>query len=179
MAIEQMTSIKEAIKKLAKSDFPCIMQGKVKEVDENKRTCIVTSLVSETDIPEVRLNAVIDDNQNYLVSYPKQNSLVWIAFSDDSLEAFVVAMSEVTKVEWRCPKIIFNKGDKKGMVILEKTVDRLNNIEKTLNKLLNDYTFHVHSDPLSGTTGTIVVPPTATSIIPTVNSDIENTDILQ
>lgn len=127
-----MSELRELIKKLAETEQATIVQGKVKSVDQNKRTCIVTTLISEAEIPDVRLNAVIDTNDKYHVMYPKEKSVVWLAFADNSNEAVVIACSEVTKIETRCDNIVYNKGLNKGLVKIDPLKAELTRLQANI-----------------------------------------------
>jgi hypothetical protein len=131
-----MSELAKHIKRLAKSPYSHIQQATVVSVDEGKRTCVVNLLVGDVEIPDVRLTAVEDEAEDFFVMLPKVDSLVWIAFADESHEAVVIAVSVVTKT-------VFNGGKQKGMPLLTP-------LERELNKL------HTKIDSLKTAIGTAI-----------------------
>ncbi len=120
----------EKLKTLGRS--PWIVQvATVKEVDTTKLSCTVELLSDETEIPNIRLKAGIDEIKDGLVQIPKVNSVVLIAMINFNIQTHViVAFSEVEEA-------IFFNGENGGLVIIGELVTKLNNLESKVNDLIS------------------------------------------
>lgn len=167
-----MSEFAKHIKKLAKSPYLHIQQATVVSVDESKRTCVVKLLVSDAEIPDVRLNAVEDEETDFFVMIPKDKSLVWIGFADESNEAVVIAVSVTTK-------IMFNGGKQKGMLLHDKVKRELNKLEQNTTILKNaTNAIAMALDALvPGTSG--IFATSVAAMQAQLDSDLENKKILQ
>ncbi len=171
----EVEEIRNAIRAVVAEMIPVQTQwGTVIKVTGN--TCSVKLSKTETEMPNVFLG--FDDGDRQVI--PEDGSKVLIGIVNNlRTGGFILMAEKVKEMRYYADKTVFNKGLKKGLVLLEKVVQKLNNLEQQHNKALLDFVTHTHIDPLSGATGVIVVPPQATSIIPTQESELENTKIIQ
>ena len=121
----------------------------IKSVDEAKRSCVIT--IDKYDIEAVRLNAVIDDNENASFIVPVIGSWVLVSYILGSeTDAFISAFSEVEKIITKAnsldaeitevilkglESLIINNGDNDGLVKVIDLTEKLNNIESDINSL--------------------------------------------
>ena len=135
----------------------------VKSVDLDNLTCVV-ELLNETEIPDVRLKAAVDEipgvtTKDGLVQIPVVESTVLVAMiGNESATRFVLAFSDVDEV------VMFS-GAFGGLIKVTSLVTKLNNLENKVNALI--------------TWGLTVSPPFApgTLLTATVRADIENTKV--
>lgn len=99
--------------------------AQVLEVDESEFTC--TILLDEVEIPEVRLRAVVSDNQSINVLPVVGSQVVVGKLADD--DYIVIACDKVTMYQVTIGTTIF-KLDSSGVLISKGT--------ETLNKILTD-----------------------------------------
>lgn len=128
-----MSELSDALMRLRKRGKMSICEASVISVNKNKKLVDVKTLVGKADVPEVRLKAAINENQNYQVLYPKKKSIVWIAFADNTNEAVIIAYSEIDSIECKCDDIKFNDGLNKGLVNILPLKAELARIEANLN----------------------------------------------
>lgn len=167
------------VKKFSLTSIP-IITGVVSDVDEEEYTC--TLLVDDdTDgLKGVRLKMALDNTENGIITIPENDATaVVMVLNNIEHDLVLLHASKYKEMRLNVEKLVFNKGLNKGLVLVEKLLTKLNNLENQHNKLLLDFTTHVNIDPISGVTGTISVPPQSTSIIPTQLIDIENKNIIQ
>ena len=173
-----MSGIAENIRKLANANkcIERIQQATVVSVDEGKRICVVKLLVSGAEIPDVRLCAVQDENDDFYVMVPKVKSTVWIGFSDDSYEAVLIAVSVVTKT-------IFNGGKQKGMLLHDPVKREIEKLNTNLTILKNAITasFSAQDSILTGigSAANTAFNPVVATMQQQDLSDLENKKILQ
>ena len=139
--------------------------------------CTVLRVFDEMEIKEVRLNCSTTENEGVVI-VPKKDSHVLIT-SIDGLYWFVSQYSAIDKITVDAEsKIIFNGGENKGLIQIEKLTQKL-------NELVDKFNQHTHTGTFSGAIGEIPVSGTieATSI-PTpitepffVKSDYEDENI--
>ena len=166
--------LKEATKEKAAELYSVV--GTVDRVDQAERSVVVTPIDGGAKIYGVRLNAVFGGDKG-LAMIPAEGSFVVVTFLNP-LTGFVSICSDLDRVEIDCEDVVFNKGTNEGLVIVGALVDKINQLEEKVNQLQSDYKTHVHTDPISGTTGKLLVPFTGTPIAPTTTKqDIENTKI--
>ncbi len=119
----------------ALSKCPWIVEAAtVKEVDEDNLSCVVELLVDETEIPNVRLKAGIDNVTDGMVQIPEVDSVVLIGMiNNDYNNRCVVAFSKVTKT-------LFNGGDSGGLINIQTLIDNLNKTNDVVNAIKNSLT---------------------------------------
>ena len=173
-----LSEIKESIQKMAsKGGAGIVFNAKVKSV-QGDTTCTVE--LDGLTVSDVRLRAVVNSETSKILVTPKTGSYVLVAdLSGDLSQLAVVGYSEVEKIEVDAnDKIIFNGGENKGLIQIEKLTQKLND-------LVNKFNQHTHPGTFSGTIGGAPVSGTinATSI-PTqitepffVKSDYEDENI--
>lgn len=107
------------------SDSALIL-AKVKNVDG--KTCTVT--IDELELADVRLRAVVNDEESGIVITPTVGSFVMITdlSNGDKRDWAVVMYSEIDKIE-------INGGKNGGLIKIEDLVSRLNAIEDDINNL--------------------------------------------
>lgn len=140
----------------------------VKNVDEANLTCTVV-LLNDTEIPDVRLKAAIDETpgsttKDGLVQIPVVDSTVLVAMiGNDTSTRFVMAFSEVDKV-------MFYGGSNEGLIKINELVEKLNDMVSKFNS-------HTHTGVTTGggTSGTIAPPQQMDTV---ENSDFENNKVL-
>lgn len=173
-----MSRIADYIKRLAESEEVGIeaFLGTVTSVDEDARTCNVQPLMDDAEFKNVWLQGSSESTEGVLV-VPKVDSEV-VCIAIDDFQAVVINTTSVEKVLIDTDLVQFNGGDNDGMVKVNPLVTKLNNIENWISEFSVIWTAHVHTDPLSGTTGpTSSAAPTAPT--QTIKSDLENTNITQ
>jgi len=105
--------------------------GEVVSVDENARTVEV----KPDDGPEVESNIQAKQESNAgLALVPEVGSRVIVGFLSEDY-AYVVATSKVKKYLLDCDEVTVNGGDNGGIPITPDVVERLNNVEKDINKI--------------------------------------------
>ena len=108
------------------TDASALVLAKVKNVDG--QTCTVT--IDELELADVRLRAVVNDEDSGILVTPKVGSFVMITdlSNGDKRDWAVVMYSEVDKVE-------FNGGQNGGLINIKDLVSHINTIEEDLNNL--------------------------------------------
>ncbi|MFD0997677.1 hypothetical protein ACFQ21_00095 [Ohtaekwangia kribbensis] len=142
-------------------------------VDAEGLSCDV-QLADETDIPDVRLKAALDNITDGIVELPKVNSTVLVCLiGNDKQTRFVIACSEVDKV------VMFD-GTNGGVVKIQPLVDRMNAIEDKLNDLIGKFKEHTHIGVQTGG-GTSGIPDPSSILIEDIDQtdreDLENTKV--
>lgn len=146
--------------------FPAI----VKQVDG--ATCTIT--IGNLDISDVRLRAVVNNQQDQLLMTPKQQSQVLVAdMSGGELrELVVIAYSEIetlnltigqTSLKAEDGQITINGGYNNGLVKIKELTDKLNNLAKEINAIKNKFNAHTHSVETTAPVGTWITKPTTNS----------------
>lgn len=150
----------------------------VTSVDKDKCSCEV-QLSNNVKLEEVNLRAVLDNSKKGFVVFPKVNSMVLIGTIENmENNAFVLMCSEITDITIDA-KVVFNGGLKKGLLMLEQTVGKLNNLENAFNELSAKYNTHIHTGgTIAGSTG-ISTTPNTTTLTPTTEEELKNDDIKQ
>lgn len=121
---------------------------------------------------EVRLD-VVDELNNVLGSFSYEKIVGWIL-----LDEFA------NKIETKAAGIFFNDGLNKGLVKLVNTVQKINQLENSLNSLIATFNSHIHvtTATIGGGPALGVIAPTTPSstatIAPiTIEADLENPDV--
>lgn len=115
-----------------------LFTAEVKSVEGE--TCTV--LVGELEVPDVLLTPADEGADGKLVITPKEGSQVTVAdLSGGELRHLaVVHWGEVEKISLTADSIELNGGDNGGLVKIEALTDKINNIEKDINKLKQAFT---------------------------------------
>lgn len=115
-----------------------LFTAEVKSVEGE--TCTV--LVGELEVPDVLLTPADEGADGKLVITPKEGSQVTVAdLSGGELRHLaVVHWGEVEKISLTAGSIELNGGDNGGLVKIEALTDKINNIEKDINKLKQAFT---------------------------------------
>lgn len=176
-------NIKQLLNEIVKNrDEIYSIVAKVTSVDETERTCDVEPINGDAEIFGVRLQADINSTNGF-VMIPTVDSNVVVTFLNQST-GFVSVFSDVEKIHVvsntemtiDCSDITFNGGSNDGLVIVGNLVNKLNAIENWITQFATVWSTHVHTDPISGSTGT-TVSPAPTPPTTTIQSDLENTEI--
>lgn len=120
-----------------------LILAKVKNVDG--QTCTVT--IDDLELADVRLRAVVNDEESGILVTPTVGSFVMITdlSNGDKRDWAVVMYSEIDKVE-------FNGGKKDGLININDLTDKLNNLVDEVNDLKDKFNAHTHSCTLSVST---------------------------
>ena len=152
-----LSEIKESIQKMAsKGGAGIVFTAKVKSV-ERDTTCTVD--LDGLTVSDVRLRAVVNGETSKILVTPKTGSHVLVAdLSGDLSQLAVVGYSEVEKIEVDADNIVFNGGDNKGLIKIEKLTQKLNDLVRTFNN-------HTHQVNTTGgptaQSGTTAIPSPA------------------
>jgi hypothetical protein len=143
-------NIREIVKNEVFETYLC----KVVAVDA--ASCTVKRIVDDKEIPDVRLNASMIENEGFVIA-PKVNSLVLVT-NIDGVHNFISSYSKIDKITLDFDtEIIINGGENNGLVKIKQLNTRLKNLEKNFND-------HTHTGNFIGTisgnpaTGTLTVP---------------------
>jgi len=139
-ALEQ--AIEKAIQAYSiKFQVKQILTGIAKEVGET--TCTVEREDAPT-LYDVRLNAIDDDLQSNVTIYPADGSSVIVAIIEGlKTEAVLIRCSEVAQVKIKIGEqtlimdkdgVVFNGGEN-GLAKVDKLTEKINALEKDINKL--------------------------------------------
>lgn len=183
---KQRSKIKQSLKDLMNTG-DVIFPVTVKSIDEDACTIDVET-AEGMEIFEVKLRAVKTEKYGCII-FPKKYTTVQICRINDDNDYLMLHADEVEKIYWKIEDMtlevtkdgfVFNGGDKKGMVLLEKTVERLNKIEQDINNLKTAFSGW---SPVSQDGGAALKVATGSwfgqQLVKTVNNDIENTKIKQ
>lgn len=115
-----------------------LFTAEVKSVEGE--TCTV--LIGELEVPDVLLTPADEGADGKLVITPKVGGQVSVAdLSGGELRQLaVVHWGEVEKISLTADSIELNGGDNGGLVKIEALTDKINNIEKDINKLKQAFT---------------------------------------
>lgn len=115
-----------------------LFTAEVKSVEGE--TCTV--LIGELEVPDVLLTPADEGADGKLVITPKVGGQVTVAdLSGGELRQLaVVHWGEVEKISLTADSIELNGGDNGGLVKIEALTDKINNIEKDINKLKQAFT---------------------------------------
>jgi hypothetical protein len=202
-----MTLIKEAVKRLSKSNTgfdAYIEQAKVIAVDKNALTCSVTLFDNEDLVlTGVKLKAVEPEDLTDMgvVLYPAIGSVVLVAQINNSPEdLFIVGFTKVDtmgldlgsalkfaldgqagNISLDLAQLVFNGGKNKGIPLIDPLVKKINRLEDSFNKLLKDFKEHKHIgvQPGGGITGFGDKQTLGQIAEKTLIKDLENKKILQ
>lgn len=126
--------IKSIFKRLSKTRN---YEGEVVSVDEVKETCVVKPV----DAPEllgVRLKSIIGNTTTRLVIIPKVGSYVTVSVLNNiETETYVTQFSEVDKILTNCENVIYNGGDKGGLVNWPDAKEQLDKTNEVLQAVVD------------------------------------------
>lgn len=138
--------IKQRLQELCQSGGTpsAFVLAKVKKVDG--KTCSV--LIGDLELADVRLRAVVNQEESGILITPKEGSFVMITdLSNGRMSDWAVAMySEVDKVE-------FNSGKNDGLININDLTDKLNKLVDEVNNLKDKFNGHTHI-----VSGTVDIP---------------------
>lgn len=161
--MDPLSEIREKIKRIANGNgsFTCFT-AKVTSVDGE--TCDVE--LEGMKLTDVRLRAVMNGEDSKILVTPKIGSHVLVVdLSGNLSQLAVVGYSEVEKIEINATdKIIFNGGNNKGLIQIEKLTQKLNELVIAIN---------AHTHPVSGNATGMMVNTLSTFR----SSDYEDTNI--
>jgi hypothetical protein len=174
----------------------------VDSVNEEKRTCTVTSVFGMT-VENVQLMASVDDG---FLLVPVIDSMVIVVYSTFG-KPFICLFSSVkkvlltagennasiqvdadgllfeiadTKIQVSDGEIKLNDGSMGGLVKVIQLTQKLNNLENKVNALITAYNTHVHTGVTTGAGSSAVTPSTVSgTLTPTNRGDIENALVKQ
>ena len=111
------------------------VQGTVKSVDVDIRTCVVTPADGGPDILDVRLEAdytegISTDPKGFFI-VPVVDSLVIVTFMDKN-NAFLSAWTNIDKVIAKQINWIFNDGTNEGLIKIIDLTTKLNNLKSEM-----------------------------------------------
>lgn len=156
-----MSKIRDAIRRLANERrFDTIIACKVDKVDKDARTIDCSPLDEGAPVLGASLECGGEISKASICIYPKVDSIVLIAFIDDSHEAFVLQCHEIESIDIRIEKakifidedslklekgassilleddlISINGANLGGLVKIESLISKLNTIEQDINNL--------------------------------------------
>lgn len=155
-----MSEIKDLINQLVKRSIPVTLSpGIVISVDKSKNICEVEVLADGSQLFDVKLKPIENTNNNKqgIVIYPEIKSYVIVGIIDnDSGNTFIVESSLIESViihvskDFKliinskgellidAKKTVFNGGKNKGLVKIEKLVDKLNRLESKMDSIITN-----------------------------------------
>ena len=102
----------------------------VKSVNWSKKTMTCTGVSDDLDY----YNVLLGIGSTYVK--PKKNTLVLIGIIENKEAAtFLIDAEDVEELAIKCPKIVFNDGNNKGLLILDKVQYNLDAIKDYLSNL--------------------------------------------
>lgn len=149
------TLLKQRIQNLCQSPADsALILAKVKNVDG--QTCTV--IIGELELSDVRLRAVVNDEESGILVTPTVGSFVMITdlSNGDKRDWAVVMYSEIDKVE-------FNGGKKDGLININDLTDKLNNLVDEVNDLKGKFNAHTHTVTTSAPAGEWTSKPTTST----------------
>ena len=143
-----------------------------KVLSADGETCCVE--IDGLVVSDVQLRAVVNGEESGILITPKTGSYVTVAdLSGDLTRIMVVGFSEVEKIEVNADdKIIFNGGQNKGLVKVEKMVNWMQKVYNDLQTL----TVLLSSSPVVGNGAPLGIVFTQTTPSPVID-DFQNKDI--
>lgn len=161
--MDKYAKLKELLKSIGngrEANAPVLFQAKVMGVQDDCCTVNIGGL----QLSDVRLKAIVDGNtDSSLLVVPVAGSVVLVgSLTGDYKDLTVLSID-------RFDKIVLGGTANGGMVKAPDLVKRLNEIEKALTALVNDYKVHVHPvTALGSPTG----PIAATSVKDAGQTDV-------
>ncbi|MDY6347025.1 MAG: hypothetical protein SPL42_01145 [Bacteroidales bacterium] len=127
-----LSEIRKSIKGMASGNGG-LFTAKVLSTDGEKCCVEIDGLV----VSDVQLRAVVNGEESGILITPKTGSYVTVAdLSGDLTRIVVMGFSEVEKIEVNADdKIVFNGGNNKGLVKVEKMVEWMQKVYNDLQTL--------------------------------------------
>lgn len=99
-------TIKEAIRSIVEPLLkPSLVKCKVKSVDEEKQTCVVSPLRGGADYLDVKLTAVTSSESTKMVLIPKIGTVVLLGLADGiDTDTFIAKHGEIDSLKITAPK---------------------------------------------------------------------------
>ncbi len=167
---------------------PVVFTGIVKSVNESAGTCDVALNVNTADVltKGVQINT-FSGMADGMICVPAVNSVVWVAALDGTGNKAIIRCSSVSKVLIKTGSITIqitsegvalNGTDLGGIVKVQDLVNKLNNLEQTINQLM---TLITGWTPVPGDGGLALKTALASwcteLLTNTVVADLENTNV--
>jgi len=135
--------IRELLKNMAKEVGPeCTLLAQVKSVDEAEQTCVLYDDDLEIDFTDVRLRPVLDGNTS-LTLVPKVNTWALAVRIEGEDDWMIIAAGEFEKYLMVCDNVVFNGGEKGGLVNwpeVKAELDKTNALVNALKQSLTNWT---------------------------------------
>lgn len=164
------SKIKFAVRVLAGTDKGESLSMAVCEVvSVNGFTCNVKTVTGAAEVEIDGVNLCCDDVDGMLIK-PVVGSNVLVVFS--ATVGYVLKYSEVDTVT-------YHGGTLKGLLKLEQTVEKLNNLENKVNDLIVACSSQIVTLAPSGTFPLASFFSSVTALTPTVEADLKNDKIKQ
>lgn len=169
--MERAEQIRQKLKQMAMELGPkCTLLGTVKSVNEAERTIVVYDDDLDIDFEDVRLRPVLDGNDS-LVLVPKQNTWALAVRIEDDDEWMLIAAGEFEKVLVMCDNVVFNGGEKGGLVNwpeVKAELDKTNAVVNAIKQALTNWI------PVAGDGGAALKTYATTAIGSLVVGDYDN-----
>lgn len=165
--------IRELVRHLAGThqvDTLIFIDVEVDSVDPDAMTCQGTAITGPTGnaIADIRLMSSVDDG---VLLLPTEGSTISVLMS---------TFAGPIMVGWSgLDKIILFGGDLGGLVKVVELTEKLNNLEKAYNDLVEKFNAHTHNVTAVGSPTGPNIAPEGTTLTLTVRTDIENPNITQ
>jgi len=183
------TNIRNIIRQLS-HDHDTVNSGiiaTVKAVDMQKRTIDAEPLDGSAPLLDINLQANQGSNFGVVV-YPKVGSYVIVGPTCGSRAFVVWTTDEIDRVEVKIggtsveadgDGIIFNGGERGGLVKINELTQKLNGLVNIVNNFINIYNNHTHVCTSPGSTSATPLPMQADSAETFNKNDYENKLIKQ
>lgn len=116
---------------------PISYEAVVISVNEVNETCVVQA----EDAPElsgVKLKSIIGNTTTKLILVPKVNSYVIVSLLNNmETEAYVAQVSEVEKIITDCEQVVYNNGEKGGLLNWPDAKEQLEKTNAVLQDVVN------------------------------------------
>lgn len=192
MSGQNNRELEESIQRIAGTygiSFVKLIECTVVSVDRSKRICVANSSDAKinSDNFEVNLMPEISDGE---LDIPSKDSTIIVAYND-YIKPFVVSKTWIDEKEiivgnqaWNIKdgKQVFNDGSYGGLIIIEKLIEKINNLEKQLNKMTQTWdsfcSSYVPGSPaFTGSPATLTSSLIKSTLTETKRDDIENKSI--
>ncbi len=188
-----MADLRNIIRQLAQPDGETVaLVCTVDAVDKSART-VDCSPINE-GAPLLGVNLQANQEADFgLCLFPEVGSFVVVGFVADGAAGVVLLTEKIesaeivignTSVVVNADGIAFNGGELGGLVVIGKLTDKLNELTRTVNKLIESYNNHIHATTATigaGSATGVISPITAkvSSANSFNSSDYENENIKQ
>lgn len=132
------SEIKDTLQKICRPKCLQVYFAEIVSVEDDT-TCTI-KIDDDLQLSDVRLRAVVNDEQSGILITPKKGSIVLVAdLSGGKMAQMSILMySEVDHIE-------INGGDKGGLINIEDLTDKLNKLVDEVNALKDTFNSHVHT----------------------------------